>query len=274
MHMDAIRDDPCRSRAPQHRPRKPRLPIANLAHRVEKMRCTARTRAERRLGHLMRAVAVAEAHHSPRRRQCRDLLQRRGLGRQRHHQRGHPPRGLAHAAQILARHRTDQGRIMRPLPPGIEVRSFQMQAEEPRHPRLCRLHPGVDHGHGRLRCIRDKRGKNPRRPKHPMRSADVAQGGEVRRPVHHHPAAAIYLQVHETGGQRALYPLHQHAPGDLSNPHDPPAVEDHGPRAHPRPVENPRGGNRPHHIVSVTLRRCGGTSGSKPRLRASPSTQA
>ena len=248
--------------------------MTERAHRVEEMRHHPRAGAERGPRALGVGVAVPDADHGPPRRQRRDLRRRHAFGRDRQQQRGQTRGGAEQHLQILRTHRSDQRGIMGALARGVDMRPLEMQPEKPRHARLGRRHARLDHRARDLRRVGDQRRKQPGRSEPPVRGADGGDLVQARIGAEHDPAAAVHLEVDETGREDAaveVHPLAAFRQNALRTDLRHLAVRDpqRGVFVDPRPVENPRPGeNLVHHTVSVTLRRCGGASGSSPRRRA------
>ena len=107
---------------------------------------------------------------------------------------------------------------------------------------------------------------------------DDGRGAFCRpRLVEQHAAAAVHLPVDQTGREHAAAQIALAPAGRTARMRhdrdDAPVLA--GQRAvvdHPLAVEQPRAGVNVHHRVCVTLLRCGGLSGSRPRARAHAST--
>ena len=109
-----------------------------------------------------------------------------------------------------------------------------------------------------------------------MRSADAADRFRIRRIIEQHAAAAVDLAVDEAGCEKGTAQIVCRQAGQAridsgDDSGDPVAVDQHcattfdaGRRQYARIDQRRR-----HHTVSVTLRRCGGMSGLRPRLSAS-----
>ncbi len=158
------------------------------------------------------------------------------------------------------------------------MRSLQMQAKKARHACLSRRNPQCDDMGGGLGRVGDQRRQHACGAKRPVRRADAAQTVHIGRAVQHQPAAAVHLQIQKCGGKDTGYgpaPLGR-CLGFGQDGGDPVRLDHQGVAVkETRAVNYPGAGqNLGHHTVSVTLRRCGGVSGSKPRRRANPSIKA
>ena len=157
----------------------------------------------------------------------------------------------------------------------VQMRAFQVQAQKAGNALFRRRDPGSDDPVRRPGPVGDQRGQQACHPQPGMGRADRCQRRHIGGPIHRHPAAAVHLQIDQSW--REDTPVESHIrPSGRAQPQHPPVVHDKGlPMVQPCAVKDrgPREGLA-HHIVSVTLRRCGGVSGSNPRLRASPSMKA
>ena len=95
-------------------------------------------------------------------------------------------------------HRADQGRIMRPRAARIEMRPLQMEANKPPMRNGRRNHSARS-----LWCIGDQRRQDCRSALPRMGSADLRNRLGGTGAIQHHPAAAVHLQIHESGADRA-----------------------------------------------------------------------
>ena len=138
---------------------------------------------------------MAQADHGPGSAKPADLLWRHGAGRDRHHQRGQRLCRIAQQRQIGLGHRPDQGRVMRPLAPWVQMRPLQMQSKKPRHALAAGRNPRCDDLGNGLGRIGDQRGQQARRAKLGMGGADMGQGVGIRRAIHGNSAAPIDLQI-------------------------------------------------------------------------------
>ena len=222
---------------------------------------------------------MAQADDDPGAGKGCDLLRRYRFRRHRRQQHGHTLARLDQRCLIRLAHRPDQLRIMRALAADRQMRPLQMQAEEPRYPHVGRPCAGSDGGGRGLRRIGYQRRQQRRGAELRMRPADGLYGFQSRCSLNMNAAAAIDLQVDEA--------RHQHAGarfGDLCRVgrlvalhhrfHEPVAHHHHGIAQPEFAIEDPRRGKGETvaHSVSVTLRRLGGRSGSRPRRTANAST--
>ena len=131
--------------------------------------------------------------------------------------------------------------------------------------------------HGQI--VADQRGQETGGAEAAMRAADGFDAGDAGIVVEQHAAAAVHLGIDESGDQQLLL--------EIDDAIDDSIRTDHFARADPRldaPVVHQQrlaalnagvGQNpsvlecNPHQVVSVTLWRCGGRSGSRPRASAS-----
>ena len=165
---------------------------------------------------------------------------------------------------------------MHALPLRVEVRAFEMNAEDARHLLLhCCTDCSDRFGHV-FACVGDKRRQQPRSAVAAVRGGDGPDTGDGRLVVEEHPAAAVHLDVDETRREQAGYLPGDHAGGQvgiLDDGANAALVDDHRLSVmEMRAVENPGAGKgERHQRVSVTFLRCGGRSGSRPRARATAS---
>jgi hypothetical protein len=175
---------------------------------------------------------------------------------------------------VLRLHGADVGGIVHAGTARADERPFQVQPEHPPirpRRRLPRRGEGQPH---RLWPVGDQRWQQAGGAEAPMRRGDRQGGLGGRAFVEQHPAAAVHLHIDEAGHQQAAG--RQDVDGHVGGPRVRQDVADEliGDR-HGQPVleagvdQYARAAQgEGHQSVSVTLRRCGGLSGSNPRRRA------
>jgi len=168
----------------------------------------------------------------------------------------------------------EPGRIVDSLPGRVQEGSLDVDAEYARHALFDgRIHRPDRAFHG-VEIVADQRRQEPGRAEAPMRLADGGDAVDRRMIVEQDAAAAIHLQVDEAREKiasqlpvlevgRALSGRH-HADDQASVHEDAPVRLKTVGRQDARGMECDRA-----HRVSVTLRRCGGRSGSNPLARLS-----
>ncbi len=176
-------------------------------------------------------------------------------------------------------HRPDQRRVVRTLPGETQMRTLEMETEETGHPAARRLDAGGDDSRCLFRRVGNEGWQAPRRAVADVGRADRFDGRNVGRKVELRPAAAIHLEVDQPRGDRAAiegHALDVERRIGCRDPFDAVTGDDQHRAVPPQlAVEDARTGisEAVGHRVSVTLLRCGGWSGSKPRLRDSSSTK-
>ena len=157
----------------------------------------------------------------------------------------------------------------------VEVRPFDMDAEHagdaPVHGRFDGSDGGVHH----FRIVADERRQQPRRAEAAMGGSNRPDPIHVRAIVQKHVAAPVHLRVDEARHEPAASEIEhiirgRHFRGGHDGD-DAVAGDEDGMVVELSPGENQR---RPDqcgsvHSVRVTLERCGGRSGLRPRLIAS-----
>ena len=160
-----------------------------------------------------------------------------------------------------------------------EIRSFEMDADHAGHALGDRCVDRGDRFAHHVDVVADQRRQETRRAEAAVRFADAADRLDCRRVVEQHAAAAVDLAIDEAGQQQIAAEILDveigHAAivrGDDRVDHA--GVDEHGDvvaetiRGQHARVDERRG----HQTVSVTLLRCGGASGSRPRRTASAFT--
>ena len=156
-----------------------------------------------------------------------------------------------------------------------EMRPFEVEAEEAGDVRRGGGDAGGNSFGGDRRSVGDERRQKRGGPELGMGRADRPDGIDGAGFVEERSAATIDLKVDEAGHDEAASEVGgvTGGSGEIVDP----AVANDERRAVIAPavaVEYSRSGEGRRHIVSVTLRRCGGRSGSNPRRRDSASTKA
>jgi hypothetical protein len=156
-----------------------------------------------------------------------------------------------------------------------EERPLDVNAQYTRHTLRDGGAHGLDGLSDHVQVVTDQRRQETRGPEAPVRGADRGDGFDAGMFVEQHAAAAVHLRVEEAGCQHAALEVYQ--PVGTRDA----AGADHGLDAAIAHQQGLAGfeavvGQYPavaecleHQIVSVTLFRCGGRSGSSPRARAS-----
>ena len=148
-----------------------------------------------------------------------------------------------------------------------------MDAEHAGHALRDRGLDGCNRGAHRVDVVADQRRQKSGGAEASMRDADAANRFDRRGIVEQHAAAAVDLHVDEAGQQHVAAQVvsvvcianaRVVARQDSS---DALAIDEHGDIIVETVVEQYATVDEclRHHTVSVTLRRCGGTSGSRPR---------
>ena len=213
-------------------------------------------------------------HDDPRRGQLRDDVGRRHLGRQRHQgpaaAKGgqEPDRAFVETAQFRG--------IVHALACHVQVRAFDVNAEHAGHLGVDRGAHGLECACDDMQVIADERRQKPRGAEASMGAADLADGVDGRLGVEEHAAAAVYLGVQKARQQQMTTEIvagcaaaaRVVAGDDVDYPFSveqhSEVIEDAGVSEYPAVDQRDR-----HQTVSVTLLRCGGRSGSRPRASAS-----
>ena len=159
---------------------------------------------------------------------------------------------------------------------GVEIGTFDVDAEHARHFRVDRGAHGGDGARDDVQIVADERGQEAGRAEPAMGLADLAYGVDRRHGVEEHAAAAVHLRVEKTREEEMAAEIVALGAGAPRIPRsydidDPASIEQHdsivleaGVAKDATVDERDR-----HQTVSVTLRRCGGRSGSSPRAIAS-----
>ena len=207
-------------------------------------------------------------HDDAGRGQLRDDVGRRHLGRQRHQgpaaAKGgqQPDRAFVETAQFRG--------IMHALACDVQVRAFDVDAEHAGHLGVDRGAHGLECARDDMQVVADERRQKPGGAEAAMGAADLADGVDGRLGVEEHAAAAVYLRVEKARQQQMAAEIvagcaaaARVVAGDDVD--DPSSVEQHGAVIEDAGVaEHPAVDQRDRHqTVSVTLRRCGGRSGSQ-----------
>ena len=224
-------------------------------------------------------VAVPEADHRPRRGQRRDLRRRRRW-----------PAPASPSAPAAAAPRRQAARGPRPASAGsargscaplrrrIEMRPLEVQPEEARHPRRRRRDARLDRRARDLGRVGDQRrqaARSSRAARAPRRSSRMPASAGWSFSIT--PPPPLTCRSTNPGASTPPSSRDQLARRRLGRGHDrratrPSSTTSAAPACSRAAVEDRGAGeDRGAHTVSVTLRRCGGVSGSNPRRRASAS---
>ncbi len=249
-----------------------RLAAAELAHRVEQMGEAAHAFGQPGLylGIACRRMPGGNHHAALGQRANRA---RRGKFRRESDQRAPALQRGEQADRRRIQH-SEPGGVVDAGPGGVEERPLDVDAKHARHPRRdggidCR-----DRARDRIEAIADQRGQKAGGAETPVGLTDCRYARDCRIVVEQGAAAAVDLEIDEAGEQVAR----QLAPGSVwralarrCHGGDAPAFDRHAAvKLETGRGQQPRGQKRDLcHRVSVTLRKCGGRSGSKPRARLS-----
>ena len=237
------------------------------------MRETADAGIESGADVFVTAGGVSRAQQHAARDERADGIGRDAFRRQRHH--GDAMAQRRHQFDLhLVGHAEFPG-IVRALARRRQIRAFQMQTENPRHALRDRIACRGDRVAHHCVIVADQGRQQACRAEASMRLRDAPQRIDGGRVVEQHAAAAVHLDVDETwqqlvAPQIALRPRMRRHIGGIADRSDA-SVGDH----HRQAVDQAASGQHaavdqhaPAHTVSVTLLRCGGTSGSCPRRSA------
>ena len=229
---------------------------------------------------LVIRIGMAEGHQHAGFGQAVDLSPGHVLGCDRHHQERQAPGGLDQQREVGIGHRPDQRRIMRALAGERQVRAFEVQPADPRHALCDRRRHRRDGGAAVLGRVGDEGGQDGAGAEPGMGRGHDRQRLGRGRVVEHHAAAAIDLEVDESGREDIAGEVDL-----LAGRRDPIVAVEHRHHAILEPqgvgvveaaaVEDPaaaEGENPGAHRVSVTFLRWRGASGSIPRFAATCST--
>ncbi len=245
------------------------LAAAELGHRVEQVGEARQPLGQRGAGLVVIGHAVAARDEDALRAKLPDRAGRRQFGRERNEPR--PPARLRQPRQHRLVDPREARIVMDALLGGIEMRPLDMQAEHARHAfgqrGLGRRDRGVDDG----RMIADQGRQHAGRAEAPVRLRDGAEAVDRRAVVEQDVAAAIDLRVDEARHEPAATEID---PGPIARKlgqghpaGDPPGFDQERAAVQFPIGEDQPGADKsgPRHNVRVTLARCGGRSGSRPR---------
>ena len=274
MHVMTIDDDAAPAvRIFQRRADRAGLAALQRRHRVVQMREAADAGIESGTDLFVAAGGVSRAQQHAARDERADGIGRYAFRRQRHH-------GDAMAQR---RHEFDLGLIGHAELPGVvralarrrQIRAFQMQTENSRYSLGDRIAGRGDRIAHHLAIVADQGRQQTGGTEAPMRLRDAPQRIDGRRVVEQHAAAAVDLDVDEAGQQRVALQIvprtrmRRHV-RRITDPSDA-SIGDHHRQAADQSAPGQYAAvdqHAPAHTVSVTLLRCGGTSGSCPRRSA------
>ena len=237
------------------------------------MREAAYARIEGGLQLIVSRIRVPGGHDDAGLGQCADDRGRRAFGRQRHHGYAAVRRGqqlhriLIEAAQFAG--------IVHTAAFVAEERTFDVDAEHAGHA----ARDGFAHRVNRLlhdvQIVADQRGQKSRGPETAMSTANGGDGLDARVAIEQHAAAAVHLRVDESGHQQLPVEIDGViGADDLARIDD--GLDASGANQQSSAALDAGVGQQlsvlegqQHQTVSVTLLRCGGRSGSRPRASAS-----
>ena len=202
MHVDAIGDDAAgEAVAGERRAGRARLPVAERAHGIEQVGDAGEPVRHRRVHRVGVGLAVTGGDDDAARGERGDIRRCHALRCQCHQGATGGERG--EQVDVALGWRPDRPRVMRPAARGVDVRPFEVDAEDSRLARVHRL----AHRRDRPRHVGARAGDEGREE---ARGAEGAMGATDRRDrcrrrrvVEHHAAAAVDLEVDEPGGERA-----------------------------------------------------------------------
>jgi hypothetical protein len=274
VHVVAIDDQPDPAVGiGERRAHRARLARGHGRHRVEQMRETAQAGREGGLQLFVRGVRVARGDDDTGIGERADDRGRRAFGRERHER--DPAvrrRQQFHGVRVEG---AQLGAVVHATAFVAEEWPFDVDAKHAGNPPGDRVANRIDRARDHREVVADQRGQKSRGAIPAVRGTDGRDAVDVGAVVEQHAAATIHLRVDETGHEQLAVEI-EDAIGtdDLARAHD----------RFDAPVTNQQRAavfdarigqdlaileREQHQTVSVTLWRCGGWSGSRPRASAS-----